>query len=117
MPAEVQQNIRQGIAQKQAPVDTTKPITMKVNIAGQVNEQSPKDLYADLKAGMPLTELPKYYPEYSDNTDLINDLKADVDAGMPEEVIQQYYPELFTAVQPQEDIAGGGSLRGQAARQ
>lgn len=87
----------QGADQTQVtnmPTQVQNEISTQIQPQAKVSIQSVTDLYADIKSGMPIEELPNYYPEYNGQESMIKDLKADIDAGMPESEIDQYYPEL-----------------------
>ena len=61
------------------------------------NAQQPliNQAVSDIKAGMPIDQFSKYYPELGSMQGVFSQYANDVKAGMPDNVASQYYPELF----------------------
>ncbi|MFH2145939.1 MAG: hypothetical protein ABII75_07950 [Candidatus Omnitrophota bacterium] len=51
---------------------------------------------SDLKAGMPLEEFDKFYPELSGQKQIFQQYHSDIKAGMPDTEAPKLYPELFS---------------------
>lgn len=64
-----------------------------------ITKKSVDDLFADLKAGMPVEEVQNFYKEYAWQEDMITDLQVDIQAGMPQESIKEFYPELAAPIE------------------
>lgn len=72
---------------------------------------------SDIKAGMPIEQLTKYYPELDGNTqNTLSQYASDVKAGMPDTQASQYYPELFNQQTTPTDSPSVGGFLGNAVK-